>query len=132
MTIYIIGDKQIHCNKNDLRTSEVRVRMASLVISKLHTKQLLNVFNLLKDDPYVQVKDEEQPLTKECFSWVLSKSQCVKYGAKYDNYRSLRSLLNLIDDTYVFTVKDIRDILATRENVRSKNKASYNGYKTLL
>lgn len=132
MTIYIIGDKQVHCNNNHLRTAEVRIRLASLVINKLHTKQLLNVFNLLKDDKYVQVKDEEQLLTKQRFNWVLSKDQCAKYGANYKKYRSLRSLLKIISDSYTFTVKDIRDILATRDNVRTRNKAPYNGFKTLM
>lgn len=106
--------------------------MASLVISKLHTKQLLNVFNLLKDDAYVQVKDEDQPLTKECFNWVLSKDEYTKVGTNYNKYRSLRSLLKLINYDNVFNVKDIRDILAIRENIRSKNKALYNGYKSLM
>ena len=123
-----------YCNNNHLRTPEARLKVASLLLNKLHTKQLLNVFNLLKDDTHVQVKNEKQELTKKSFEWVLCKDQCAKVRAKYNKYRSLRSLLKLInnDGTYIFTVKDIRNILATRENVRSKNKACYNDYKTLF
>lgn len=132
MTIYIISNKKFYCNNNHLRTPDVRLKVASLTINKLHTKQLLNVFNLLKDDRYVQVKDEEQLLNKKHFEWVLYKDQCAKIGAKYNNYRSLRSLLKIISDDIIFTVKDIRDILATKENIRSKNKAFYTGYKTLM
>lgn len=132
MTIYIIGNKKFYCNKNQLRTPEARLKIASLIINKLHTKQLLNVFNLLKDNTYVLVNDEEEKLTRKRFEWVLSKNECAKVSANYKKYRSLRSLLKLINDDNVFTVKDIRDILATRENVRNKNKAPYKGYKTLM
>jgi hypothetical protein len=77
-----------YCNNNHLRTPEARLKVASLLLNKLHTKQLLNVFNLLKDDTHVQVKNEEQELNKKSFEWVLCKNECAKVGANYNRYKS--------------------------------------------